>query len=248
MVPDRLDWRARIGLLNPACTPNIACEWGGMLPEGVTTHEAIMGMVENNPKQLLQLKQRAISEAEKLADGLLDIILFACTSGSFIGGAGYDRTIIEEIENATGIKATTTSTCLLDAFKVMGVKRISLIGPYADDVFDKEVQFFKANGIETEYVKGLGIRANKDFTRLHEQPYLYYHMAKDAYRAAPNVDCIFLTCMASPTRKVINVLEQETGKIVMSSPSVSLYGILKYLGIREPLPEYGRLGRKLVED
>lgn len=245
MSQDRLDWRARIGVLTPACTPNMVCEWSGLLPPGVTTHEAIMGMVENNPEQLLQLKQRALVEAKKLADGLLDIILFACTSGSFVGGPGYDRTIIEEIEKATGIRATTTSTCLLTAFEDLGVKNVSLIGPYIDEVFDREIKFFKANGVETAYCKGLGLRANQDFTRLHEQPYLYYHMAKEAHRAAPDVDCIFITCMASPTRKVINVLEQETGKIVTSSPAVSLYGVLKQLGIREPIPEYGRLGRML---
>lgn len=245
MSQDRLDWRARIGLLTPACTPNLVCEWSGLLPPGVITLEAIMGMVENTPDQLLQLKQRAIVEAKKLADGLLDIILFACTSGSFVGGPGYDRTIIEEIEKATGTRATTTSTCLLMAFEDLGVKKVSLVGPYTDEVFDREIKFLKANGIETAYCKGMGLKANQDFTRVHEQPYHFYHIAKDAYRAAPDVDCIFISCMASPSRKVINVLEQETGKIVTSSPAVALCGVLKLLGIREPIPEYGRLGRML---
>jgi maleate isomerase len=80
------DWRARIGILTPACCPNQVCEWKGNLPDGVTFHEAIMGMVENNPEGLLALKEKAVIEGKKLADGLMDIILFACTSGSFIGG------------------------------------------------------------------------------------------------------------------------------------------------------------------
>jgi len=127
------------------------------------------------------------------------------------------------------------------------VKKISLIGPYIKDVLDAEVQFFKEHGTDTLYVKGLGYRENKDFTRLHEQPYLYYDMAKEAHRSAPNVDCIFITCMASPSRKVINILEQETGKLVMSSQSASLYGVLKQLGIKETIQEFGRLGRMLGE-
>jgi maleate isomerase len=242
------DWRARIGVLSPACCPNQVCEWKGNLPDGVTFHEAIMGMVENNPAGLLSLKEKAMVEGRKLADGLMDIILFACTSGSFIGGPGYDRTIIEELEAATGIKATTTSTCVSAVFAELGIKKMALLGPYIQEVMETEVAFFKQQGIETLYVKGLGYRANLDFTRLHFQPSLFYPLAQEAYRAVPDIDCIFITCMASPSKAVINVLEQETGKIVVSSQSASLYSILKQLGIRAELPYYGRLGKMLADN
>ena len=240
------DWRARIGIMTPACCPNQVCEWWGNLPDGVTFHEAIMGMVENNPEGLLALREKAMVEGKKLADGLMDILLFACTSGSFIGGPGYDQRIIKELEEATGIQSTTTSTCVLTAFTDMGIKKMAMLGPYIPEVIDKEIEFFKANGIETVYANGLGYRANLDFTRLHFQPYLFYPLAQEAYRQAPDVDCIFITCMASPSRKVINPLEKETGKIVMSSQSAALYGVLKQLGIKEEIPDYGKLGKLLA--
>jgi maleate cis-trans isomerase len=53
--------------------------------------------------------------------------------------------------------------------------------------------------------------------------------------------------MASPSKLVINPLEEETGKTVLSSQSASLYGVLKQLGIRAELPYYGRLGKKLAD-
>jgi maleate isomerase len=239
------DWRARIGILSPACCPNQVCEWKGNLPDGVTFHEAIMGMVENNPEGLLALKEKAIVEGKKLADGLMDIILFACTSGSFIGGPGYDQSIIKELGAATNISSTTTSTCVLTAFADLGITKMALLGPYIEEVMNAEINFFKQHHIETIYSKGLGYRANKDFTRLHFQPYLFYPLAQEAYRQAPDADCIFITCMASPSKKVINLLEQETGKIVMSSQSAALYGVLKQLGIREEMPDYGTLGKLL---
>jgi len=241
------DWRARIGILSPACCPNQVCEWKGNLPDGVTFHEAIMGMIENNPEGLLSLKEKAMVEGKKLADGLMDIILFACTSGSFIGGPGYDQTIIKELEAATAIQSTTTSTCVSAAFADLGIRKMALLGPYIQEVMDAEVGFFKQQGVETLYVKGLEYRANRDFTRLHLQPYLFYPLAQEAYRAAPDIDCIFITCMASPSKQVINTLEEETGKIVLSSQSASLYGVLKQLGIRAELPYYGRLGKKLAD-
>lgn len=239
-------WRAKIGVLSPP-NPNLVCEWNGVLPEGVTFYTALMELADATPEKLLEMRQSAVGEARKLADCLVDIILFGCTSGSFIGGAGYDESIIKELETTVGIPSTTTSTCVLTAFADLGVKKIALIGPYLKEVFDAEVQFFKQHAIDTLYVRGLGYHDVKDFVRLHEQPYLFYRLAKEAYQSARNIDAIFITCMASPARKVINTLERETGKAVISSCSASLYGVLKQLGIKDPVEEFGQLGRMLGE-
>jgi len=77
----------------------------------------------------------------------------------------------------------------------------------------------------------------KYYMHLHDQPYLFYRMAKEAYKAVPEIDAIFITCLCSPARKVINILEKETGKPVISSCSASLYGVLKQLGIRETIED-----------
>lgn len=238
-------WRAKIGVLTPNPNVNLTCEWSGVLPEGVTFHEAIMGLTEVTPEKLLEMRQRAVTEAKKLADAMMDIMLFACTAGSFIGGSSYNESIIKDLESAIGIPATTSSNCILTAFADLGVKNIALIGPYTKEVFDAEIQFLKEHGIESLYLKALGYRNIKDFMRLHEQPYLFYHLAKEAYQAVPNIDAIFITCLCSPVTKVISALERETGKPVISSCTASLYGVLKQLGIREPIEGFGQLGKIL---
>jgi maleate isomerase len=240
-------WRAKIGVLSPNPLINLTCEWTGFLPEGVTFHEAVMSLSAVTPDGLKQMRNNEVAEARKLTEGIMDIILFACTSGSFIGGPGYDKGIIEELEAATGIPVTTTTTCILTAFADLGVKKIALIGPYTDEVLDVEVNFFKEHGIDTRYVKGLGESDINFYVRMPEQPYLFYHMAKEAYRSAPDVDAIFITCTASPARKIVNTLELETGKPVISSCLASFYGVMKQLGIKEPIEEFGRMGRLLGE-
>ena len=193
------------------------------------------------------MRQWAVSESKKLADWEVDIILFGCTSGSFVGGAGYDEDIIAEVEEAVGIPTTTTTTCVLTALDDLGMKKIALLGPYLEEVFDLEVEFFKAHGVEIRFVKALGYREVHDFVHLYEQPYLFYHAAKEAHQSAEDVDAIFITCMASPALALINTLERETGKPVFSSCSASLYGVMKKLGIREPIEKYGTLGKRLGE-
>jgi len=239
-------WRARIGLLTP---PNycIISEWGDVIPEGVVLVPALMGLGDATPEGLKEMRQWAVSESKKLADWEVDIILFGCTSGSFVGGAGYDEDIIAEVEEAVGIPTTTTTTCVLTALDDLGMKKIALLGPYLEEVFDLEVEFFKAHGVEIRFVKALGYREVHDFVHLYEQPYLFYHAAKEAHQSAEDVDAIFITCMASPALALINTLERETGKPVFSSCSASLYGVMKKLGIREPIEKYGTLGKRLGE-
>ena len=207
-----------------------------------------MGATGGTPEEtLLKMRHGAVAEAKKLVEGLMDIIVFACTSGSFIGGAGYDEDIIKELEAAASLPSTTTSTCVLTAFADLGVKKIVLVGPYPKEVFNVEVQFFKDHGIDTLYVEALGYTTQREFALLQKQPYIFYHLAKEAYKAAPDVDAIFITCMAAPAIKIIDTLEQETGKPVISSCSATLYGVLKKLGIKEPIEGYGQLLRKLGE-
>jgi len=239
-------WRAKIGVLTP---PNycIISEWGYVTPAGVTFVPALMGLGDATPEGLKEMRQWAVTESKKLADWEVDIILFGCTSGSFVGGAGYDEDIIEEVQKAVGIPTTTTTTCVLTALDDLGVKKIALLGPYLEEVFDLEVEFLMACGIETRFVKALGYREVHDFVHLYEQPYLFYGPAKEAYRSAPDADAIFITCMASPALEIIDILERETGKPVFSSCSASLYGVMKKLGIREPIEKYGTLGKRLGE-
>jgi len=242
MTAERYGWRARIGIITPGVDLTLMSEWGRRLPEGVFCFTTLMELIETTPQRLLQLKERAIAEARKLtSSGMIDLVLFACTSGSFIGGAGYDEGITKELEAATGVPSTTTTSCVLNAFTDLGVKKIVLVGPYIKDVLDIEIQFFEQHDIETLYCKGLGYANVMQIAKTSEEPYIYYRPTKEGYRSAPEADAIFVTCMTSPIARVVSTLEEEIGKPVVSSCSAALYGVLKQLGIRDPVENYGQL-------
>lgn len=244
MIKERYGWRARIGIITPGLGITQTREWGNLLPEGISFHTTLMELVETTPEGLPQLKAHAVVEAKKLTlTGLIDILLFSCTSGSFVGGPGYDQEIIKELERTTGVPSTTTSTCVLGALTDLGAKNIAMVGPYIKDVSEIEIQFFKHHGIETVYCKGMGYEKVEQIIKISEQPYIYYRLAKEAHNSAPDADAIFITCMASPIAKVVNTLEQETEKPVVSSCSAALYGVLKQLGIKDAVENYGKLLR-----
>ena len=67
-----------------------------------------------------------------------------------------------------------------------------------------------------------------------------------AYRLARSIDreeaqAIFLTGTGMPTLPVLEMLEQDLGKPVISSASAMMWHALRCAGVRQPLPGYGRL-------
>lgn len=248
-MKDIYGWRGRIGILTP---PNytVFSEWYEVLRQrGIGFVTALLPLEKSTREGFLSLKKAYLSEAKKLVPWEVDVILLGCTAASFIGGRGYDETVIEEIQSETGISTTTTSTCVLQAMRDLRAQRIALIGPYLEEVLQVEVEFFEYHGFTIVYKKAFGYEKVSDFLNMYRYPYMYYSHVKEAWSTVRNsqLDAIFVTCMASPTIRIINVLEKEIGIPVVSSCSASLYVILKYfLKINEPVTEYGKLGQ-LIE-
>ncbi len=233
-------WRAEVGMLAPVAT--MYREYEVVAPEGIRFNRALLGLKEVTPEALRKMADNIVSESEKLCIGHKpDLICLGCTSGSFIGGPGYDQTIIKNIEKATGVPATTTSTALLDAFKELGIKKIAMCGPYLKEVFDVAITFFKHYGIETLHLEYLGYNKTEEYWEYMHNPYPVYKLIKASHKAAPDADCIFVSCMWSRIMGIVDTAEQEIGKPVVSSCNAVLYNILKMLRIPDPVDHYGML-------
>jgi maleate cis-trans isomerase len=238
-------WRAEVGMLAP--WGKMYREWEVVAPEGVRFSHALLGLIHTTPEGLKEMANQIEIEAKKLNIAYkCDLICLGCTSGSFIGGPGYDQMLIERIEKASGSPATTTTTCVLELLRDMRIKKMVLVGPYTDLILETEVKFFNSHGFETIYLKGsgLGYVDQTDYFTFMMDPYSSYKLVKDGAKAFPEADCVFLTCMASPLIGVADILEEEIGKPVISSPSATLYGILKKLGIPDFVHHYGMALRR----
>ncbi len=242
-VPSLRGWRAEVGVLTPMTW--MCREWEVAAPEGVKFSKAAMGHEEHTAQALKDLADAVEAESKKLNHGRkCDLIVFACTSGGFIEGPQHAQKLINKIERASGSPATTTISCVLELFEDMGVKKISLVGPYPDFTFEEEVKLFDAYGIETLHWQGMGLVPMAEYWEFGMNPYSCYKIVKEGAKAAPEADCVFLTCMVSPMLGVADTLEREIGKPVISSQSATLYGILKKLGIPDPVYNYGEALRR----
>jgi maleate isomerase len=119
----------RIGVLYPSSGLS-EDELQRMLPEGVSLHIWVP-MAAPTYEAELHMVDRVEEASRLLADARADIIAFDCTVGSLIGGKGYDQVIINRIKEATGTIATTTATAVVAGLRAIGIRRFTLLTPYA---------------------------------------------------------------------------------------------------------------------
>jgi maleate isomerase len=233
---------SRIGLLVPSSNTTVEVEFYRALPAGVTLHTARLFLSTIAPESILAMVEDMEKQAKLLATADVDVIVLGATAPSFLKGLGYDRELIGQIESATGKKATTTSTALVEAIRHFGAKRIVLGSAYTERVNGIAQAFLEANGIAVTDVKGLSLTDNLVVGRLSANT--AYDLALTLDRS--NADAIVLSCTNWQTMEVIERIERETGKPVITTTQATVWAALRAVGHEEAVAGYGRLLREIA--
>jgi maleate isomerase len=258
-------YRARVGLVVVGPNLNPTPEICRMLPDYVHMRETRIHMEPVvNIEECSKLSGPLANAAGLLAEGLCSplignrsAIAFACTAGSLVGGPGWDKKEVAMMENATaevastryingrlvpskGLPATTTATAVEEAMHFMGFKKIVITGPYIDELNERFRIFYTNSGFEVLRINGLGI------TDLYE---MGATKPSQAYRAAmevflPEADGIFIGCTNFRCSDVIEQVEQDTGKPVVTANQATAWHLMRLLGINDTIEGYGELLRR----
>jgi maleate cis-trans isomerase len=78
-----------------------------------------------------------------------DVVVWACTSGSFLGAGrrGLEQATAMS-EALGGIPATTTSLAIIAALTIRRVRRVAVVTPYHADIGSRFVQYLRDRGFE----------------------------------------------------------------------------------------------------
>lgn len=234
-----IGWRAKLGIIVPSANTTIEPELYKMAPQGVSIHSSRVKITEDTEEEILAMINDVPRAAEELKHAEVNVIAFGCTAGSFIKGLGYDREIIGLIERSAKIPATTTSTAVIEAFKEMGVEKLSVATPYEDWLNQKLIKFIEVSGLKVLKMKGLGI--TRDIAHVH--PERVYRLAKEVHTLES--DGVFISCTDFRTIDILNVLEQDLKKPVISSNQATMWMMLRMAGVKTPIKGFGALMTRL---
>jgi len=236
-------WRARIGVIVSPPNTVVENEFNAMAPQGVSIHAARLGRPAGLPARLggdvvLQTNQDLPRAAASLAELKLDAVVFAHTSGSMLQGPEYDAELVAMLGEAAGCPGITTASAAVAALKACGTERLALLTPYPEEMTLAEKAFLEAAlpGLRVVAHRSLGVTTGYAIGDM--EPTVAYRESRQVDR--PEADALFLSGTNWRTIEVIEAMEADLGKPVLTANQVSVWATLRKLGI-QPKPGYGSL-------
>jgi maleate isomerase len=234
-------WRAKIGRISPSPETVGAEEWRRSMPDGVCLVETRTLVHDVTVEGLAEAVTQVERAALELASAEVDLILQAGTAIAFFRGLGHDAELSRRIAAATGIRATTSLTAVVEALRALGIRRPAIATSYIADIDARLKDVLEKSGFEVAAIKGMGIQKSIDMGKV--KPEETYRLAKDVARSAPGADGILVSCGNLRSFEAIEPLETDTGLPVVTSNQAGLWQALRLVGVNEHLPNLGRLLR-----
>jgi maleate isomerase len=234
-------WRAKIGRISPSPETVGAEEWRRSMPDGVCLVETRTLVHDVTVEGLAEAVTQVERAALELASAEVDLILQAGTAIAFFRGLGHDAELSRRIAAATGIRATTSLTAVVEALRALGIRRPAIATSYIADIDARLKDVLEKSGFEVAAIKGMGIQKSIDMGKV--KPEETYRLAQDVARSAPGADGILVSCGNLRSFEAIEPLETDTGLQVVTSNQAGLWQALRLVGVNEHLPNLGRLLR-----
>ena len=234
----------RFGLLTPSSNSTQEPEFSEVLPRTVSLHTGRLAFTNIDADTLVRCIEELESESRKLADAEVGVIVFAATAPSLTKGKGYDRELIKRMEDASGKPATTASTAFIEALTFLGIRRIAIAAPWSETVNKTVVSFMEANGFEVVNCGVMGFVRNTELGRA--DPQTAYELGRSVDR--PNADAVIMPGGNWPTMSIVERLERELGKPVLTNNAASIWAGLRRLKCHDSIAGYGRLLRDHLGD
>ena len=210
------------------------------MPPGVGSYfsRAVMPR-EISTESLAQLGgSLADTAARILPDDKLDVICFACTSGTV--AVGESASCTELSKGAPGAKTTTLAGAVRKALEALNVKKIVLGSPYIPELNANVANYLEGAGLTVLETHGMGL--NYDTEMIRVAPDYIVEFAHSIDR--PDADAVLISCGALRSIDVVDQIEQSLGKPVVCSNQAMLWDCLRLAGVNDRLPGLGRLLRE----
>lgn len=230
-------YRAKIGYVLLATEQTVQDDVMQLRPDGVGIHFTRAAIPDSitNDTLLAQADLLADCAATLLPDGSLDVVCYACTSGSLV--IGEERVFRELNKGAPNAQATSLISGVIRALQAVNAKKLVVATPYLDEINLREVEYLEKAGFEVLSIAGLELEKDSDMVRVTPDFIAEFALQQDRSDA----DAIFISCGALRTLDVVQRIESVTHKPVIASNQAMIWDTLRLAGVDDRIEGYGRL-------
>lgn len=222
----------RFGVLAPPGNVAMEQELPRRVPAGVCMHHNRLSRpgAAISADSLLAMAESIERAAYDLSQAYPEVILYGCTSGSFLAGIGREAEVADRIEQLVSIPSITTSTAVVEALRAVGARKVFMLTPYPWEITRHEEHFLAHYGIETVRADAFDCPTSEAIRALSADDVADRVLGhRDAIEAA---DAVFISCTNLLTMDRLQDIEAAVGKPVASSNQASLWAVLKLMAWR----------------
>lgn len=210
-------------------------EYWRYLPEGAALHFTRTPHLRRDAGMYLARAVSRPSVVARAARTLLAVspaaTLYACTSGSFVGGVAGEAGLRAAMLSAGCRNPVTSSGAAVAALNVAGARRVAVATPYSASLTRHLVAYLDESDFDVVSADYLGLhRGIANVSRA-----TIIDLVRQA--SSSGADAVFVSCTSLRTYGTVARLEGELGIPVFTSNQVSLWGVLVAAGLLPPPPE-----------
>ena len=189
-------------------------------------------------ENLLKMSERIEETTEKILPGeKINTVAYGCTSGTIAIGEDKIKAKIQLVKPECYV--TTPITSAIKAFKLMGVKKISVFTPYPESVNTTIYEYFSKKKIDVLSFGTFNLNLDSEFANI-DPKYLSETLTKLDVSGA---DALFVSCTALPALEILEEVEKKISKPVFSSNQTLIWDTIRSVGYKSPIKGYGKLLR-----
>tara|TARA_R110002049_G_scaffold44333_6_gene130177 strand:+ start:35574 stop:36371 length:798 start_codon:yes stop_codon:yes gene_type:complete len=165
----------------------------------------------------------------------LSAVAFCCTSAAVaIGNPTVRRAISDGLP---GVPVITPASAAIAGFAALGLHRVAMITPYLADTAAPLASYFEEKGLNVIRNGAFGLEDDRDMARVDADSMINAAIALDT----PQVDAFFLSCTAMRGVDVIDRIEAQLGKPVVTSNQALCWALARMGGVTGRPTGYGQL-------
>jgi len=235
-------WRLRVGLIAPANNAVIEPELNRRLPEGVsllaTKLQGSTGeMAENNITAMEATTEKAVRMLD-IAD--VGVMVYACMGTALVKGVEWSDRLRKEMELITKARVATAAQFTLAGLRHLNVQRVAIATPYPELLQSKVRPYFEAHGFDVVAEAHMGVSNVRQVGSFG--PEATYKLVRSLEITRAEGICILATDFR--TLEVLDWLERDLGKPVVSTNQAILWGCLRTGNVPDSISGCGQLLRE----
>lgn len=228
-----------IGLISPNYSDDTMTEVYKILPAGIRIEGRNLDVQTYTDSEFHKVEQLFSEIVRDLVRKPLDFLMVTGELFLSYKGPGSDRQVLALVKEITPIPASTVLTAVTHACRTLGLKRVVMVSPFPEDQDVRLIRFLERDDVAVVAHRCLGYHDSKTIWAL--PPESGYDLASALLREHPDVDGLYIPCNKWRVVPVIDRIEKEFGKPVVTNTQAWVWEALRGMGMARSIPGYGRL-------